>query len=311
MAQMEAAIAHLNRQSSLNYTEVAKTHGIAPTTLARRHQGLSVSRAEATSTYHQRLNNIIKNLAEEIIKRPIGKNWTARFIKRHSTRICSHYLHPLDRERASAESITVFERFYNLLTKAIEKYNITAENIYNWDEKGLLIGQSSIKKRILTKEAYERGRICYSQEDGNREFISLLACVCADGTALPPALIYQGASNDLQSSWMEDLHESDKAYFTSSANGWTCDALGLAWLRLFDKNTRSKGSRRRLLIVDGHSSHINWSFIKLADSLRILIFILPPHTTHRLQPLDVGLFSPLAQAYTQRLDAAPNNLAYL
>jgi DDE superfamily endonuclease len=45
------------------------------------------------------------------------------------------------------------------------------------------------------------------------------------------------------------------------------------------------------------------AFLSLADSLRILILILPPHTTHRLQPLDVGLFSPLAKAYTKRLDA--------
>ena len=45
------------------------------------------------------------------------------------------------------------------------------------------------------------------------------------------------------------------------------------------------------------------AFISLADSLRILILVLPPYTTHRLQPLNVGLFSPLARAYTKRLDA--------
>jgi hypothetical protein len=49
----------------------------------------------------------------------------------------------------------------------------------------------------MTKEAYKRGRIRNTQQDGSREFISLLAYVCADGTATPPALIYQGASNDL------------------------------------------------------------------------------------------------------------------
>lgn len=45
------------------------------------------------------------------------------------------------------------------------------------------------------------------------------------------------------------------------------------------------------------------AFIALADSTRILILILPPHTTHRLQPLDIGLFSLLTKAYTKRLDA--------
>jgi DDE superfamily endonuclease len=44
------------------------------------------------------------------------------------------------------------------------------------------------------------------------------------------------------------------------------------------------------------------AFISLVDSLRILILILPPHSTHRLQPLDVSLFSPLVKAYIKRLN---------
>lgn len=176
------------------------------------------------------------------------------------------------------------------------------ENIYNWDEKGFLIGHASATKRILTRSAYEQGRVRYVQQDGNREFVSLLACVCADGSALPPALIYKGASHDLQDTWLEDLQEEDEAYFASSAKGWTCDDLGLAWLSRFDQNTKEKGARRRLLLVDGHSSHVNMAFLALADSLRILVMILPPHSTHRLQPLDVGLFGPLAKLYTKELN---------
>jgi hypothetical protein len=49
----------------------------------------------------------------------------------------------------------------------------------------------------MTKEAYKRGRIHNAQQDGSREFISLLAYIYADGTTTPLALIYQGASNDL------------------------------------------------------------------------------------------------------------------
>lgn len=154
----------------------------------------------------------------------------------------------------------------------------------------------------MTREEYKSGRIRYVQQDGNREFISLLACVCADGTALPPALIYQGKSGDLQNTWMEDLKEEDQAYFTSAANGWSSNALGLAWLHRFEQDTRHKGSRRRLLIVDGHSSHVNWGFICFADEFRILVLVLPSHTTQRLQPLDVGMFSPLSTAYSKELN---------
>ena len=70
-----------------------------------------------------------------------------------------------------------------------------------------MIGRSATTQRIMTKKTYEQDRIRYSQQDGSREFISLLACIYVDGTALSPALIYQDVSNDLQSSWMDDLNE--------------------------------------------------------------------------------------------------------
>jgi hypothetical protein len=89
------------------------------------------------------------------------------------------------------------------LITAIEKYNITAENIYNWDEKGFLIGQASATKRIMSREALTAGRITHASQDGSREFITLLACISATGAVLPPSLIYQGESS-LQDTWLED-----------------------------------------------------------------------------------------------------------
>jgi len=113
------------------------------------------------------------------------------------------------------------------LRNGIEKYNITAENLYNWDEKGFIIGQSRTAKHVMTQSALEKGCIMGANQDGSREFISLLACISADGKSLPPTLIYKGKSNDLQSSWVEDLKEEDEAYFAASKNGWSCNNLGL------------------------------------------------------------------------------------
>jgi hypothetical protein len=190
------------------------------------------------------------------------------------------------------------------LIHAIEKYNLTAENIYNWDEKGFLIGLCRALKRIMTRQAYESGRVKQAVQDGSREFISLLACVSAIGRRLPAALIYKGEGFDLQDTWVEDLEDTDEAYFGASSNGWSNDAFGLKWLvQVFDRHThRLAGHRRRLLIVDGHSSHVNMAFLNKCDELRILVLILPPHSTHRLQPLDVGLFQPLSTAYSQEVN---------
>jgi hypothetical protein len=176
--------------------------------------------------------------------------------------------------------------------------------IYNWDEKGFLIGL----KRIVAANSIKDGRILGVTQDGSREFITLLACISAIGKALPPALIYKGASHDLQSSWVEDVKEEDEVYFASTESGWSCDNLGLDWLvRVFERHTKEEaGNRRRLLLVDGHSSHVNMAFLNKADELKILVMILPPHSTHRLQPLDVGLFQPLSTAYSRHL----NDLIY-
>lgn len=73
-------------------------------------------------------------------------------------------------------------------------------------------------KRIMSKEAFKSGRVTHARIDGSREFITLLACICADGSFLPPALIYKGASHDLYSSWLEDVGESI-VYFAATENG--------------------------------------------------------------------------------------------
>jgi hypothetical protein len=74
---------------------------------------------------------------------------------------------------------------------------------------------------------------------------------------------------------------------------------------VFDKLTKYKagnGRKLRLLYLDGHGSHINIPFIEWAFDHGIHISGFPTHTTHRLQPLDVSLFNPLANYYLQELD---------
>ena len=156
----------------------------------------------------------------------------------------------------------------------------------------------------MSLKALKSGQIKYACEDGNREFISLLACISADGTTLPPSLVYKGDSSSLQDTWLEDWTPEHTVHFAATPNGWSCNALGLNWLQtVFEKYTgRKVGNRRRLLIVDGHSSHMNMAFIELCDQLRIILAILPPHFTHQLQPLDVSLFRPLATYYTNGLN---------
>jgi hypothetical protein len=160
----------------------------------------------------------------------------------------------------------------------------------------------------MSKEALKSGRRHFARQDRSREFISLLACIYADSSWLPPSLIYQGESHNLQSSWVEELG-SEIAYFAASDNGWSYNKLGLNWLeKVFEPHTKPKVGRRwRILIVDGHSSYVNMGFLQWANEHRIIVHILPPHSTHKLQLLDVGLFNPLVTSYQKQLNKLMHN----
>jgi len=57
-----------------------------------------------------------------------------------------------------------------------------------------------------------------------------------------------------------------------------------------------------ILILDGHCSHKSLEVIDLARSSGVVIVCLPPHTTHKLQPLDRTFYGPLKSNYNAECD---------
>ena len=120
---------------------------------------------------------------------------------------------------------------------------------------------------------------------------TILACVSASGFVLPPFLIYP------RQRVTENLKEGAIAgtVFHRSDSGWVNAELFLAWLKLFAESIPP--SRPVLLILDGHSSHVSIETIEFARNNEIHILCLPAHTTHILQPLDVGVFKSFKSFY--------------
>src|SRR5579859_4513653 len=92
--------------------------------------------------------------------------------------------------------------------------------------------------------------------------------------------------------------------WTSNSKGWTCDNIGFEWLtRVFEPNTRDKANgKRRALVFDGHGSHVQPEVLRFCIDNNISILLMPPHSFHLCQPLDVGVFSPLKTYMSQELD---------
>jgi hypothetical protein len=57
-------------------------------------------------------------------------------------------------------------------------------------------------------------------QNGNRENITLIATICADGSRIPPTLIYQSESGLIQDTWLDNFDENEKiAYFAATQKG--------------------------------------------------------------------------------------------
>jgi hypothetical protein len=72
----------------------------------------------------------------------------------------------------------------------MEKYNVEPSHIFNMDEKGFALGVTGRSKRVFDKRIYDRKGVTAAIQDGSREWITVLACVCSDGTALSLSLIF-------------------------------------------------------------------------------------------------------------------------
>jgi len=60
--------------------------------------------------------------------------------------------------------------------------------------------------------------------------------------------------------------------------------------------------RYRMLILDGHGSHLTAEFDYTCTENNIIPICMPPHSSHLLQPLDVGCFAVLKQYYGQLVE---------
>ncbi|KAG9194058.1 hypothetical protein G6011_04093 [Alternaria panax] len=326
MDPIQAAIEEIESRDEgehFTYSEVARRYGVDRRTLARRHQGKTQPRELAHLSLHpqqeteliqyiKRLTErrlpptitMIRSFASSLAGKEVSETWLSRFLNRNSSHLISRWQTAMDRKRHKADSGAKYSLYFKLLHDKMKEYELQPTQIYTMNEKGFQIGTLGRSKRVFDKVLYNQKGITAALQDGSTEWITVLACVCSDGTALSPSLIFQSTAGALQSSWVDAIDpEKHSVFVSSSPTGWTNNDIGLAWVKeVFDRETRRKArSGYRLLLLDGHGSHLTMDFINYCDANKILLAVFPPHATHTLQPLDVALFKPLSEAYSAEL----------
>ncbi|OBS17615.1 hypothetical protein FPOA_11933 [Fusarium poae] len=216
---------------------------------------------------------------------PVGKRWAHNFVKRQpelKIRLFRRY----DYQRAKCEDPTIICGWFRLVQNTIAKYGIRSDDIWNFDETGFMMGVIMAGMAVTGSERQGRPK---SVQPGNREWITVIQAINAEGRAIPPFII--GAGQYHLANWYRESNLPADWVIATSQNGWTNNELGLEWLKHFDRSTsnRSVGAYR-LLILDGHESHHSADFERYCQDNKIITLCMPPHASHLLQPLDVGCF---------------------
>lgn len=141
----------------------------------------------------------------------------------------------------------------------------------------------------------------YEAQPGRQEWVTTIECISATGEKIPPMIIFKGTNllttwspQPLPPGWMFSCNES----------GWTSNYHGMGWIEHFD--ARTQGNLRspdeyRLIICDGHDSHISAKMVNYCIQNHIDLLLLPPHSSHLMQPLDVAIFGPLKRAISLQI----------
>ena len=220
----------------------------------------------------------------------MSNNWLYGFLERWQETLSSLKPSKLESNRAKCATPEVVENYYKELKSVLDKYDLHTrpDLIYNLDETGLqpdhrppnIIGPVTTKPQAITSP--------------RSTTVTLIGCTNALGNSLPPYFVFKGKrySEEL----LEGSTPGTKAAMSDS--GWSNREIFQKYLtEHFLPLANPAPDRKVLLLYDGHASHISPTLINWARENNIILFVLPPHTSHLLQPLDVGVFGPFKHYY--------------
>ena len=199
-------------------------------------------------------------------------------------------------QRAMATSVESITRYFTELESILKKYDLLdkPERIFNVDEKGI---STSHKPPNVVCEV---GTKPPSVTSASRTNVTVIGCGNALGHQVPPYLIFPGVR--MRGELLEG--KTVGADGTVTESGWcNSDVFHEYLVSHMIKYLPERSPQSPVLVMyDGHKSHVSINLIDWAKEENIILFVLPAHTSHILQPMDVGCFGPFESIY--------NNIAH-
>ncbi len=320
-SQILLALSAMEGEPELSLKRAAAIYNVPRTTLSRRRKGVP-PRAENppksrnltdleektiveyvlldSRCYPPRLSEVgdmASRLLAERVAPPVGPRWANNFVKRRPE-LRTVFFRKYDYKRAQCEDPDAINAWFRLVRNTIAKYGVVDSDIYNFDETGFQMGVISSGMVVTGAERRSNPKM---RQPGNREWVTVIQGVGATGFCVPPYIVFAGQYH--LSTWYQDDAIPRDWRIATSPNGWTTNEIGFDWIQHFDRHTKSRKSGvHRVLVLDGHESHHSVDFELYCKDNNIITLCMPPHSSHLLQPLDVGCFGPLKKAYGRQIE---------
>lgn len=243
-------------------------------------------------------NNISHSFCHET--KLAGKDWLRGFRRRHPE-LSLRCPESTSAARARAFNRPVVNKFFSILREVNDTKQFPPHRIFNVDETSLSTVPGRNCKILARKGRKQVGRVV-SAERGSST--TAVICMSAGGNFIPPMLIFN------RKRMKQELQDGAPpgCVFACNDSGWMRLEVFSQWFGHFLSHVKPTEDDPALLILDGHLSHTkNLEVIDEARKNFVTILCLPPHCTHRLQPLDVGVMFPLSHYHDKALEKWMNN----
>jgi hypothetical protein len=227
--------------------------------------------------------------------KPPGKNWPRAFEKRHPE-LKARRVKTMDWKRHENNIYYKMKEWFEVISEVLQDPAIQPENVYNMDETGVMLSKLGSVKVLIGKDDLRD----YRGAGVKRTMVTAIECISADGKSLLPLIIWPASTH--RSNWT--TYPTPGWHYAHSENGYNDSKISLEWLtRVFDPQTKDKAKGKpRVLICDGFGTHETLEVLEFCFENNIILCRLPSHTSHKLQPCDVGPFAPLKTAYRDQVE---------
>lgn len=218
------------------------------------------------------------------VNRAAGIEWLKCFMKRNNQKISLRKPESTSLARATGFNKRSVSEFFENYISVLTKYKFNPGQIYNIDETGVTTVLKPVK--IVSTKGKKQVSQAVSAERG--ELTTFVGIISALGIALPPVYVFPRTRKP--DDYLIDAPTCSIAL--GNPSGWMTGDLFISVLEHIKNHTNCSTENKILLLLDNHESHTTVKAINFCRDNGIVMLSFPPHTSHKLQPLDVGVYGP-------------------